>query len=430
MESSIPEFAIYSESYLDSQNVIEIHTPILRGRATKSRSSVFKAEYFGRQAFLAQSPQFAKQMSIPADSERVYEIGPVFRAENSDTHRHQTEYTGLDIEIAFEEPYHEGLQMIDETFKTVFKAPEDAYHTFYAGHQNIERLWVDGGRRLFASRREKYHTDYYILDKFPTSARPFYITLNPQDDRVTNSFDIFLRNQEVLTGGQRIHDAEMLEDRMTQQGINGDGMGEYLEGFRFGAPPHMQVVISAWRELSCFFLISAIFVWPHSSRGIPTVCLPNHLSQSCDTPKQILYIHHGKGEVPLMKITNTNPWDPLCDKSPYVGVIAAFLRWQKKEPHRKPIWVLVGKHVEEVPRRAIRLADTFTCAAGAHFDPSTNKAQYDHDVARNVRLCEREGVKITDIPSNETIPDDIHAECDKRMNEWLAKPQRHASPPH
>ncbi len=99
-------------SHLDALRFVEIHTPKLQGGATESGSSVFSVQYFGRPAFLAQSPQLAKQMCIAADFERVYEIGPVFRAENSNTHRHLTEYTGLDIEMTFEKDYHEVMNVV------------------------------------------------------------------------------------------------------------------------------------------------------------------------------------------------------------------------------------------------------------------------------------------------------------------------------
>ena len=114
-------------TYLDTQGFIEIHTPKLQGGATESGSSVFQVDYFGRPAFLAQSPQLAKQMSITADFEKVYEIGPVFRAENSNTHRHLTEYTGLDLEMAIEDHYHEALELILATLKSVFKGIYERY---------------------------------------------------------------------------------------------------------------------------------------------------------------------------------------------------------------------------------------------------------------------------------------------------------------
>lgn len=106
--------------YLDARRFVEIHTPKLQGAATESGSSVFKVGYFKGDAYLAQSPQLAKQMAIAADFERVYEIGPIFRAEDSNTHRHMTEFTGLDLEVAFEEHYHEVVDLMDGLFTHIF----------------------------------------------------------------------------------------------------------------------------------------------------------------------------------------------------------------------------------------------------------------------------------------------------------------------
>lgn len=100
---------------------MEIHSSKLQGSSTESGAAVFKVDYFRRPAYLAQSPQLAKQMCIAADMERVFEIGPVFRAENSNTHRHLTEFTGLDIEMAIDSHYHEVLELLDDLFKFMFK---------------------------------------------------------------------------------------------------------------------------------------------------------------------------------------------------------------------------------------------------------------------------------------------------------------------
>ncbi|KAG8985489.1 aspartate--tRNA ligase dps1, partial [Tulasnella sp. 427] len=107
--------------YLESQGFTDIHSPKLQGAATESGASVFKVSYFKGEAFLAQSPQLAKQMAIAADFERVYEIGPVFRAENSFTHRHMTEFTGLDLEMVIEEHYHEVVDVLDSMLLNIFK---------------------------------------------------------------------------------------------------------------------------------------------------------------------------------------------------------------------------------------------------------------------------------------------------------------------
>ena len=285
-------------SYLDSQGFIEIHTPKLQGGATESGSSVFQLDYFGRPAFLAQSPQLAKQMCIAADFERVYEIGPVFRAENSNTHRHLTEYTGLDLEMVIEEHYHESLELILDTLKAVFEGIYQRYSKevdFIKHHFPHEDLvWLDETPRIpFAKGvqmlrdsgwtdengnppspdqdlhtrdeirlgeivKEKYKTDLFVLDKFPASARPFYTMPDPTDNSKTNSFDMFIRGQEILTGGQRIHDHNMLEDQMKKQGVDPGSMEEYMEGFRLGAPPHAGAGIGLERLIMLIFKLDNI----------------------------------------------------------------------------------------------------------------------------------------------------------------------------
>ncbi|KAE9407683.1 aspartyl-tRNA synthetase [Gymnopus androsaceus JB14] len=279
-------------SHLESLGFIEIHTPKLQGGASESGASVFKLKYFGRLAFLAQSPQLPKQMSIAADFERVYEVGPVFRAENSNTHRHLTEYTGLDLEMMIKRDYHEVMYTVDTTLKAIFSAVYSSRRTeieilksqfpiedlvwleqtpvipFADGVQMlIDDGWVDdeGNRpkkdedlstraeiKLGQLVKEKYKTDYYILDQFPRSARPFYTmpasastaatiaSKHPDGDagETTNSFDIFVRGQEITTGGQRIHDYEQLVSAMAENEISERGLEEYLDGFKWGAPPH------------------------------------------------------------------------------------------------------------------------------------------------------------------------------------------------
>ena len=122
-------------TFLDSQGFTEIQSPKLQPAATESGSAVFKVDYFRRPAFLAQSPQLAKQMAIAADMEKVYEIGPVFRAENSNTHRHLTEFTGLDLEMAFENNYHEVMDVIDKMFLFIFKGIQNNYKKEVCGPQ-------------------------------------------------------------------------------------------------------------------------------------------------------------------------------------------------------------------------------------------------------------------------------------------------------
>ena len=113
--------------FLSSKDFVEIHTPKLLATASEGGANVFKVTYFDRSAYLAQSPQLYKQMLITSDFERVFEIAPVFRAENSFTHRHLTEFVGLDLEMAFEEHYHEVLELIEEMFIFIFKGFRERY---------------------------------------------------------------------------------------------------------------------------------------------------------------------------------------------------------------------------------------------------------------------------------------------------------------
>lgn len=258
--------------FLENNEFVEIHTPKLQGAATESGASVFKLGYFKGDAFLAQSPQLAKQMAIAADFGRVYEIGPVFRAEDSNTNRHMTEFTGLDLEMAFEEHYHEVTDLMSQLFLYIFKelprrygneiatvrrqfpceeflVPAQPVVLHYseaiemlrgAGYEvgDLDDLSTETERTLGKLVRDKYQTDFFMLDKFPLDIRPFYTMPDPTDQRYSNSYDYFMRGQEILSGAQRIHDAKYLEERMAHAGIPVSSMQHYVDAFRMGAPPH------------------------------------------------------------------------------------------------------------------------------------------------------------------------------------------------
>ncbi|KAL8843640.1 MAG: hypothetical protein Q9170_000144 [Blastenia crenularia] len=501
-----PSFAIFRinsgicnlfRSYLDSQGFIEIHSPKLQGGATESGSSVFQVEYFGRPAFLAQSPQLAKQMAIAADFQRVYEIGPVFRAENSNTHRHLTEYTGLDIEMALDEHYHEALELIDETFKHIFEGVYQRFRkeldTVKTQFPHEDLVWLDqtvripfsdgitmlresgwtddngnppseyedlGTRdeiRLGQLVKERYHTDYFILDKFPASARPFYTMLDPEDSKVTNSFDIFLRGQEILTGGQRIHDARMLEERMAKQRIVPDSMKDYLDGFRWGAPPHagggigLERIVMLMLNLGNIRYASLFHRDPKSLPAKPAATTLPH--PEADTlrlmherdftevpPLEKLIANYGDASNTSWLDDRYQVWrheqtgaavgyvpsdsfaiivgDPLCDKSQKPQVISVFLRWLKKTAHLKPLWLLVSYASEEFLGEKLGWR-TLSCLAEERTDLSNATAKRDHEVARKIRHAEREGVKIVDLAAEQPVTADVRRQCDARIQDWL-----------
>jgi len=258
--------------YLLSQQFMEIHSPKLIGCASEGGANVFKVQYFNTSAFLAQSPQLYKQMSICADMERVFEIGPIFRAENSNTHRHLTEFVGLDMEMAFNEHYHEVLDLLGDLFVFIFEGLQTRYaKQLESVNQqfpfqplkflkpslrmnyseavamlrgagvpmgDFEDLSTENEKVLGKLVREKYDTDFYILDKFPKVVRPFYTMPDPNDANYSNSYDFFLRGEEIMSGAQRIHDPDLLSHRAQECGVGLDGIKDYVNSFRYGVLPH------------------------------------------------------------------------------------------------------------------------------------------------------------------------------------------------
>lgn len=271
IQSAVGQFF---REFLIQEGFTEIHSPKIIGAASESGASVFKLGYFGDDAFLAQSPQLYKQMAICADMKRVFEIAPVFRAENSNTHRHLCEFVGLDLEMEIKEHYREILDLFGRLFVFIFDniknrcaaelAAINAQYPFeplvypkdpvIISFSEGIKLLIDSGypdahklsplvdidtpteKALGKLVKAKYNTDFYMMDRFPASARPFYTMQCPDDERFTNSYDFYIRGEEILSGAQRIHDATMLERRCQELGIA--GIDDYINSFRHGAPPH------------------------------------------------------------------------------------------------------------------------------------------------------------------------------------------------
>ncbi|KAL0939778.1 aspartyl-tRNA synthetase [Colletotrichum truncatum] len=460
---------------LDNSGFIEIQTPKLQPAATESGAEVFKLNYFGRRAFLAQSPQLAKQMAISADFGKVYEIGPVFRAENSNTHRHLTEYTGLDIEMKIHKHYHELIKVIDQVLKNIFTAvhsmpelkivrerwpsedlvwlDETPIIPFPEGLQMLrdddrdvadEDLSTPDEIRLGELVKEKYGTDYYILDKFPANARPFY-THKAEDPFWTNSFDIFVRGQEICTGGQRINDPKELRKNMAEKGISEDEMSEYLEAFDLGAPPHggaglgldrvvfLLLNLGDIRYGSLFYrdpksLPSRSFSLPHPNADTTKIWAGRELPpleelianygdasntswlderfeiwrHSCGAA--VGYVRQGK----FAMITG----DPLCDRGQYEEVIPAFVEFVTKELKLTPVWMLVSSRVQEILGRRIGWR-TMSCTE----EQRTDADQHTGTDNRAARRVKREGIKIHELKPD----DDFIKRADKSIEAWKEK---------
>lgn len=262
----------FFREHLYSNGFNEIHTPKIISAASEGGANVFRVSYFKGSAYLAQSPQLYKQMCIAADFDRVFTIGGVFRAEDSNTHRHLTEFVGMDVEMAFKEHYHEVVQTIGNLFIHIFKGLRDDCQTeiqtvnkqfpsepfkflepaLVLNFPDAIKMLRDAGVEVgdyddlstpnekFLGKlvRAKYDTDFYILDKYPLAVRPFYTMPDPENPLYSNSYDMFMRGEEILSGAQRIHDPEFLTERVKAKGINPEDIKSYIDSFRYGCPPH------------------------------------------------------------------------------------------------------------------------------------------------------------------------------------------------
>ncbi|XP_393437.3 aspartate--tRNA ligase, cytoplasmic [Apis mellifera] len=257
---------------LTNKGFVEIHTPKIISAASEGGANVFTVSYFKGNAYLAQSPQLYKQMAIAADFDKVFTVGAVFRAEDSNTHRHLTEFVGLDLEMAFKYHYHEVVETIGQLFVEIFKGLRNNYAAEIEAvrqQYNVEpfkfldpplKLEYNDAIELLAEAgvtlgeeddlstpdekllgklvKAKYDTDFYILDKYPLSVRPFYTMPDPNNPKLSNSYDMFMRGEEIISGAQRIHDPELLTERAKYHGIDLEKIKSYIDAFKYGCPPH------------------------------------------------------------------------------------------------------------------------------------------------------------------------------------------------
>jgi len=275
----------FYRKYLRKRNFTEIHSPKILKTASESGAEVFKVDYFKKRivnnkqigyqdnyASLAQSPQFYKQLAINSDLDRVYEIGPVFRAEQSFTNRHLCEFTGMDLEMALTpgKDYYEIMHFIWDLLsfifiniecketrfvheKTLSQRPEISATplilTYQEGVKMLREANVKIGDFEDLSRKnefklgqlvkEKYKSDLFILCEYPWDVRPFYTKKHQTKKGYTYSFDIIFRGQEISTGGQREEDYNSLLANMEEKKIEDpENLRSYTNSFRYGSKPH------------------------------------------------------------------------------------------------------------------------------------------------------------------------------------------------
>jgi nondiscriminating aspartyl-tRNA synthetase len=257
--------------YWLKNSFIEIHSPKIMGSPSESGAELFEVDYFEGKAYLAQSPQFYKQMAMAAGFERVFEIGPVFRADPSFTSRHMTEFTGLDMEMSWIETHNDVLDFTDGLLQYAYQRVKDTYDTEIkevfgvdiqvpavpfprltmadtygilkkAGYKLPPERKGDldpGGERAIAEhvKKEYSHDFVYIID-WPISVRPFYHMRHPDNQELTRSFDLIAGGLEIATGAQREHRFEVLRTQALEYGLGLENIQFYLDFFRYGCPPH------------------------------------------------------------------------------------------------------------------------------------------------------------------------------------------------
>lgn len=263
----LSDFERFSRDFFYREGLREIHSPKIMGTASESGAEVFTVNYFDARAFLAQSPQFYKQMAIASGFDRVFEIAPAYRAEKSYTNRHLTEFVSLDVELGYIEDVEEVMAFEERWIVEVLGRLKEGWDS------NVERLFgfeisvptlpfprirmeeaiekvnrsglnvsaggdlpSEGEKRLGQLIAEEHHHPFVFVTHFPFSVRPFYH--HKADPRTSCSYDLLWNGVEITTGAQREHNYEILKRQLAEKGMKEEPLSDYLNFFRFGCPPH------------------------------------------------------------------------------------------------------------------------------------------------------------------------------------------------
>lgn len=262
-------------TFLRNEGFTQVFTSKLVAEGTEGGTELFEVKYFDKKAYLAQSPQFYKQMMVGAGYERVFEIGHVYRAEEHNTSRHINEYVSLDLEMGFITDERDLMaletRMLREIFATVKRecAPELALlgaevpevgeeipsMRFFEGLEILRREYgkteltndidPEGEKLIGEYAKERFGSELLFLTHYPRAKRPMYAM--PAEEVLTHSFDLLFRGLEITTGGQRIHNHGQLTASIASRGLNPEAFADYLEVFKFGMPPHGGLAIGLER---------------------------------------------------------------------------------------------------------------------------------------------------------------------------------------
>jgi nondiscriminating aspartyl-tRNA synthetase len=238
---------IYKKTFefFTKKDFVAVNTPKLTSAGVESGADMFSLDYFGKKAYLSQSPQIYKQMLVCSGFEKVFEIGTIFRAEKSNTSRHQTEFTGIDFEIAFVRELDELMDFVEEYMKVICnvdKIPrvdmvELKKWLKEKGKELPEEEDLDSESEALVGEiiKEKFDSDFVFVTNFPWEVRPFY---HVKDGKGTKSFDLLFKGVEIATGSLREHRYDVLKEQAKEKGVDLDAMEDYVLLFKCGAPPH------------------------------------------------------------------------------------------------------------------------------------------------------------------------------------------------
>lgn len=287
-----------------AEGFLEIHSPKLMGVASESGAELFSLKYFeGKTAYLAQSPQFYKQMAMAAGFEKVFEIGPVFRANPSFTSRHDTEFTSVDMEVAWISDYSDLIRLEEQWIIHILKAVRDHHAIEIKKYFDVDvtvpsspfprisladaRIVLEGrghyishkadldpaGERLLSEYiLERYGHEFVFVTEYPAAVRAFYHMRPSENQEVTSSFDLLWKGLEITTGAQREHRLDVLTAQATEKGLDLLLLENYLSFFRYGCPPHGGMGVGLTRLLMVLLGISNVREVTYLYRG------PNRLS--------------------------------------------------------------------------------------------------------------------------------------------------------
>jgi nondiscriminating aspartyl-tRNA synthetase len=278
MESAMREYCLL-------KGCIQIHTPKMIGTPSEGGAEVFSLDYFGKKAYLAQSPQFYKQMAMASGLEKVFEVGPVFRADTSHTVRHLTEFTGFDVELSFIESEEELMvfeeEMISYSISKIKEIHGDDIKRIFGfelvvpslpfprltmqecskilkekGLVEVDELSLEGEKKIGEFIKNSYSHDFVFVTGYSYSRRPFYHMKTGSNS--TKSFELLHLGVEITTGAQREHRYKILKDQALEKGLSLEPLKDYLDFFKYGCPPHGGFGIGVSRVLMQILMLSNV----------------------------------------------------------------------------------------------------------------------------------------------------------------------------